>query len=83
MSSNQKFVISGIPVVFQGRYPTTSTTIIKCIDGTDVEIVEKTMVRIDKIENDHVCLRFYSDKMRRWIETRATQAVLDNLFSSN
>ena len=80
--SNQKFSILGVTVVYQGRYSTTSTATVECTDGQNVEITKGVMVRVDKIEKDYISLRFYSDSVKKWVETKADQNVLDNLFQT-
>jgi hypothetical protein len=68
-------------IVFQGRYTTVRDV---CITTCEPHINVKpgTVIRVEKIEEDHIVFRFYHIESMRFVEFRADQELINTLFIS-
>jgi hypothetical protein len=68
-------------IVFQGRYTTVRDV---CITTCEPHINVKpgTVIRVEKIEEDHIVFRFYHVESRKFVEFRADQELINTLFIS-
>ncbi len=66
-------------IVFQGRYTTVRDV---CITTCEPHITVKPgiVIRVEKIEEDHIVFRFYHVESAKFVEFSADQQLINALF---